>query len=263
MGNVTVLNFDQALRHQGYTQQPAFEQIEMSDISQTNGYCARESLKRVENRLRRRRNRGITLLGRGNYHYVSYLLLTEIKRPFTLVLFDHHHDMMPSPDVEHISCGSWVYQALKHLPNLRKVVLLGVSEEAAASIPVHCASRTVVISEEEIKRGVSERKLMELIGTDLIYVSIDKDVLAESEVVTDWDQGSLTIRELVAYLDAVSRRGKIAGADICGEYSVDPMHAWRDPNRQAVKRNERANRLLVERIRYWMKQHTDTDIRVS
>lgn len=261
MGKVTVLNFDQTLRQQGYTQQPAFEQIEMSDISQTNGYCARESLKRIETRLRRRRNRGITLLGRGNYHYVSYLLLAEIKRPFTLVLFDHHHDMMLAPDVEHISCGSWVHQALKHLPNLRKVLLLGVSREAAASIPAHCASRTVAISEEELRRGISERMIMESIDTDLIYMSIDKDVLAETEVMTDWDQGTLTIRELVAYLDAVSRRGKIAGADICGEYPADPSQALRGANRRAARLNERANRLLVERIRYWMNQHTD--IRVS
>ena len=47
----------------------------------------------IKRALNRRKNKGITFIGSGNYHYVSHLLLEEINKPFTLILFDHHTDM--------------------------------------------------------------------------------------------------------------------------------------------------------------------------
>jgi len=50
------------------------------------------------------------------------------------------------------------------------------------------------------------------------YLSIDKDVLAQSEARTNWDQGQLLVSDLQAVIDAL--RGRIVGSDITGEVSI-------------------------------------------
>ena len=64
-----------------------------------------------------------------------------------------------------------------------------------------------------------------------LWVTIDKDVLGRAEAITNWDQG-----EMVAGSDhpratpAGSPRSRIAGIDVCGDYSPprlkDPLRAF-------------------------------------
>lgn len=89
---VTMLNFDGTYRPQKRLFRFPHEWIDLSDVPETNLYCSGEALAEIERRLRRRRMRGAVLIGNGNFHYVSYLLIKEMKEPFTLVLFDHHTD---------------------------------------------------------------------------------------------------------------------------------------------------------------------------
>ncbi|MGI9861426.1 hypothetical protein SDD30_08590 [Moorella naiadis] len=81
----------------------------------------------IDGRIRGRR--GIFFLGSGDYHYVAYLLLQHITRPFTLVLFDNHADLLPAPASDLLACGSWVNRALE-LPNLKKALIIGARPDS-------------------------------------------------------------------------------------------------------------------------------------
>ncbi|MGG4036132.1 arginase family protein [Paenibacillus cisolokensis] len=254
-GKVAVLNFDQTLCSQPHFLQPAFEWIELSDIGQTNGYCSKDSLREIGSRLQKRRNRGVTLIGRGNYHYVSYLLTSELSVPFTLVLFDYHSDMMETPDDMHISCGSWVLEAIRRLPHLRKVLLIGVSEAGLKQMPGDVRAKVLAYPNDNVNESESGiRSLVSNIPTDTVYISIDKDVLNPGEAVTDWEQGRFSLRFMVRILEAIAKAKRVAGVDICGEYPITPAHIYRNEMRQASRINEQANRYLAERAVQWMSE---------
>ncbi len=105
---LTFLNFDDTYLLQNKLHSYSHEDIDFSHSEHANLYCETPSLKRIKRELYRRKQRGITFIGSGNYHYVSDLLLKEIDEPFSLILFDHHTDMNLKEENEHtlISCGS-------------------------------------------------------------------------------------------------------------------------------------------------------------
>ena len=119
-GLVSILNFDQVYQTQKFFHNIDYEWIEFSDIKNTNRYCEPQSLKIINERLKRRENKGIAFIGSGNYHYVTYLFMLEIQEPFTLILFDHHSDMIRPICKSFISCGSWVLEALEDIPMLKR-----------------------------------------------------------------------------------------------------------------------------------------------
>ena len=242
-GLVSVLKFDDTLSSQQHFQLPEYEWIDLADLQGTNGYCEIPVLKTVIERLRIRRNRGITLIGRGNYHYASYGLLTEYSEPLTLVLFDHHSDMLEPPDDEHISCGSWVTAALQNLPHVRRVVLIGVSERGKEFIPASIRSKVNVLKDYHAPLSVG--KWLKTIPTDKVYISIDKDVLTTSEAITDWEQGNMTLDQITTIINAIAMAKQVVGVDICGEYPVSPALAHTREMKEIVKLNEQANRRLV------------------
>jgi len=255
-GWVSVLHFDRTFEFDSHVLQPAYEQVELSDIPGTNGYCHFETLGRIARRLAKRRQRGITLIGRGNYHYASFLLAGEVKEPFTLVLFDHHADMMESPDENIISCGSWALEAMKRLPNLRLVLLVGASRDSIRQIPAGWRRRVIAVP-EEAAAAVDVRRLVRLIPTDTVYVSVDKDVLSPLDAATDWDHGSLRLDALLGMLEAVAGAKRLAGVDVCGEYPPPPG-AFRQPEaRERMRKNERANRLIAGHAVRWLSRRQD------
>lgn len=250
---VSVLHFDRTFECFPNIWRPEFEQLSMTDIPGTNGYCHLDTLRWIRRRIGERKHRGLTLIGRGNYHYASFVLAAEVKEPFTLVLFDHHTDMMASPDERVISCGSWALEALKRLPLLRKVLLIGVSRESIRHIPAAYRQRVDVLPEERIVEGtVNVHRLIRLITTEAVYISIDKDVLSPLDAATDWDQGSMRLDQLLRLLEAIASAKRLAGVDICGEFPASPNAAWQPQFRKMVRKNEQANRLLVRHSAKWL-----------
>lgn len=128
---VTVLDFDHSYQWQAFLRDPSVEWIDLTDLTGTKRFCAAETLAVIRERLSKRTRRGVTLIGSGSYHYITYLLLAEIDRPFSLVLFDHHADMMEPPDESVVSCGSWVWKALRELPLLKQVFIIGVDPKGS------------------------------------------------------------------------------------------------------------------------------------
>ncbi|MBQ9503999.1 MAG: hypothetical protein IJU93_03225 [Lachnospiraceae bacterium] len=132
--------------------------------------------------------RGIHFLDNGNYHYVTRFFLERIVSPFSLLVFDNHTDDQ-EPAFEGLrSCGSWIRDARADLKTLQEVML--------------------VQGRDRISGQLSE-------GAK-VYVSIDLDVLSESELKVNWDQGELLLSELVTMLKDLLRGHEILGVDICG-----------------------------------------------
>ena len=68
--------------------------------------------------------------------------------------------------------------------------------------------------------------MLDAIPTEVVWITIDKDVLPEHEALTNWDQGRMPLVALVAILRAAGARKRILGADICGEYSPPRHGNW-------------------------------------
>src|SRR5699024_9780177 len=142
--DITLLNFDGAYNKQSFYRDKRYNWIELEAMPNTNLLCEKDNLKLIADKLiERGSSGGIHYLGSGNFHYISYLLQSRIKKPYTLILFDHHTDTLPSPSESLISCGSWLLDSLQDLPMLRKVFIIGVGEEASQHIPASISNKVV------------------------------------------------------------------------------------------------------------------------
>ena len=57
-----------------------------------------------------------------------------------------------------------------------------------------------------------------------VYISLDKDVLDERIVRTNWDQGDMRLNEVSSYINAILKNNELAGMDVCGEPSQEQVH---------------------------------------
>lgn len=247
---ISLLNFDGTLQQQPVLRKYPGEWIDFSDLDGCHGYCDTDSLRKIQQRLKPRKHRRITLIGNGNYHYVTYALLSEIRHPFSLILFDHHTDLAPAGDIPLISCGSWVSAALRTLPLLNRVMIIGVhplSRRLATFIP----ERVTVITEQETSRlSAAEivRTIRSFVPDQPIYISVDKDVLDRRNAVTNWDQGSMTLQQLLDIIHELKQTHPLAGVDICGELPLNPVELLTGERARQLKKNEIANKAIVDAL---------------
>src|SRR5699024_1162215 len=157
-------------------------------------------------------------------HYVSYILQSRINKPYTLILFDHHTDSLPSPSESLISCGSWVLDSLKNLPMLKKAFIIGVAEEALRHIPASIRHKVVIYTVKSIhtQHSVYIPFLLKNIPTRSHYNSIHKVGLGSECSLTSWDHGTLRLKQMMKMIKALFQHENINGIDVCGEYPVNP-----------------------------------------
>lgn len=235
----------------------------------------------------------ISLLGSGDFHHLAALLIESAREPITIVHIDNHPDWVRLAPRWH--CGSWVNQALR-LPQVTKVVTIGPCSDdlvrpelkggnlkalAAGRInlfpwlhapsrvwrkiadgPGHHYENGHLIWRNLADLGIEQalNVIMSQIGTDAVWLSIDKDVLPEDEALTNWDQGQMPLAAVVRVIAAVGASKRIVGADICGEFSPprhrNPLKGWearRDQPQRVMDaallaRNEQTNRELLVAI---------------
>ena len=212
---------------------PGFDLIDCSDITGCDMYCddgAKEEIKRrirkhaeISGQSERKFYSGIHLIDSGNYHYMTRLFTEEIDVPYELVFFDNHTDMKPAM-FDMLSCGSWAKEVLEKDKNLRKMYMIGPRVNPG-DIELEKASheKLVVISQDELtdeNAALENPKMSELYNNPEaslpVYISVDKDILDESEVNTNWDQGNMRLNVLIAILENIRKNRLILGADICG-----------------------------------------------
>lgn len=162
---------------------------DFSALEGTNCYCSDESAAQIRQAISGLPLCAVHRIGTGDYHYVSLFWLERVTEPFTLILFDNHPDDQPtafSPDT--LSCGSWVAEARK-LPLCQDVIWI---------------------------RRTCLPEIREPLWPNKVYLSIDLDVLSEEYARTDWDQGTMTLEELVKAIEEIKASSHILGVDICG-----------------------------------------------
>ncbi|MDE3016610.1 MAG: arginase family protein [Pseudomonadota bacterium] len=198
----------------------------------------------------------LTFSGSGDFHHVTALLLERLSQrvaqPFTLIHFDNHPDWVHFKVGMH--CGSWINRVAS-LPAIAKAITIGVSshdldwpEFKRANLRLLCEGWLELFPYAHLPsrvwrqygrgagytqrghaivwRTMTEmdetdflRLLLSRINTDSIYITIDKDVLAEQEAITNWDQGWMKLEQLCGIVQALGDRFRIIGADVIGDYS--------------------------------------------
>lgn len=248
--NLTLLNFDKVYQNQTFYRNHCFDSIDFESLTNASLFCERETLKQIDQKLDERRRSNITFIGSGNYHYVSYLLQAKMKTAYTLILFDHHTDTLKAPSDELISCGSWVLETLQQLPMLKKVIIIGVSEDAKQHIPLPYRKKVIIVTENSLQSKPSNiiRQTLDMIPTDNVYISVDKDVLDKKDAITGWDHGTLRLEQLTNMITKIGNRKNIIGSDVCGEYPLNPTNQYTKATKRADKKNDIANGCILETI---------------
>lgn len=205
----------------------------------------------------------LTFLGSGDFHHLSAALIGQHSEPLTLIHFDNHPDFIRLSARYH--CASWVNRVLE-MQRVRRVVTVGPCTDLSVpqlewgNLPAltsgklelypfrHAPSRVL----GQFGSGPSHRQeglrirwqnlhdedwetfwnqLLERIPTSNVYVSIDKDVLVPADAETNWDQGEMTLVQLLTALDLIALKTRIIGVDVVGDYA--PMGKDR-PLRRAM-----------------------------
>jgi len=91
-----------------------------------------------------------------------------------------------------------------------------------------------------------ERAIRAAVPDQPIYISVDKDVLNRDNAATDWDQGSMTLRQLLDAIRELKRTRPLAGADVCGELPLSPVDLLSGEQVRHLKKNELANKAIVD-----------------
>jgi len=208
----------------------------------------------------------VTFYGSGDFHHLAAGLLRLVNEPVTVIHFDNHPDWVSFPPT--FNCGAWVNRALR-LPQVRKVVTLGPCSDDLAWPELKTGNLAAVRDGlleirpwyhppsrvwRDYDRGPAHRSrggyvewanladcdwrstLEDIIAdvpTQAVWLTIDKDVLAEGEAATNWDQGSMSVDHLTAAVKLLARGTRLLGVDVCGDYSPPRFN---DPFRAALAR---------------------------
>lgn len=246
---INILEFDSCYQKQDYYKNSNYRKIDLKNIPNSKRYCENSTLIDIERRLRNSKKGRVTYIGSGSYHYITYVLIKDSSKPFVLIIFDHHTDMMDPPDRNIISCGSWVLKSVENIEALKKVVLVGVDKKLLETIPSKYRDKVCCICENDgFDTREIAKKIKREIGNLSIYISIDKDVLCKQDAVTDWDQGTMRLKELILVLKEVCRDNKVVGIDICGECPLSPTEMFDRFAIEANKKNNDANMKILEEV---------------
>ena len=179
---------------------------DFSHIEGTDCYCSDEAAQRIRLLTGALPLRAVHFLGNGDYHHVSLFWLERIGGPFELMLFDNHPDDQPCTFGDDLlSCGSWVIRA-RALPFCKAVRWLDGNG---------------VWHRTETGREDAGRSGGTVIGDLPVYLSVDLDILAPECIRTNWNQGSLTVRQLIDGIACAIRGRTVIGADVCGGPAPD------------------------------------------
>jgi hypothetical protein len=222
----------------------------------------------------------LTFMGSGDFHHVTALIAGQLAasrdKPFTVVQFDNHPDWVHFKGGLH--CGSWINRALQQ-PNVQKIVNIGVTsgdlnwpelrggnlrqlaEGRLELFPyTHAPSRVLGQYGEgqsfkqkgralhwRCAGGMSDAellpRLLTCIATPDIYITVDKDVLAEDDAAANWEQGQMPLQRLLAIIRQLGGARRVIGADVVGDFGTPhyPGSAWT----RLLKRGE----LWIDRAR--------------
>ncbi|MCF0216272.1 MAG: arginase family protein [Fibrobacteraceae bacterium] len=216
--------------------------LDCTDIQGTDCYCDSEAQEEISQRLNFIPIDSIHFIDSGNYHYLSKFFCDKIHQPFILVVFDNHPDTQ-SPQFDGIlSCGGWVKEVMEKNPLMSQALLIGISDKLTNQVPDEILEKVLIIPQSKNEEPIPWEKMKENLP---VYISIDKDVLSSEEAVTNWDQGTLSLKHLKQHIQKLLTTRTILGIDICGERAKDTHFTQAE---KADLINNQLNKNLVEFI---------------
>lgn len=226
--------------------QYSFEEINLKDLSGTNCYCDDEAIARIRELIAPYYHKAVHFLDSGNYHYMTRIWLEKVQQSFSLIVFDHHTDMQPPAFGGILSCGGWIAAAMEELPLLKEVIVIGPDQASIDQVAPEFHDRTIWFSQEYLQLHKIEEVLDQIRSISFqhpAYISVDKDVLSEAELKTNWNQGDMSmadleylLRGLKGQLDSCAM--EVLGMDVCGEEDVSSS--------ESVEKSDAINRRLIE-----------------
>ena len=217
--------------------------IDISDLHGTNTICTYDTVKQIEKIVNNKRKNTIYFLGNGNFHYLTFPIIQQIKESFTLIVFDHHNDAGTFPYENITTCGSWINDVIEHNKAVTEVLIIGKTKKNEKEMITKHKRKIRFLYETDMTQEAVQR-LAKTIQTKRIYISIDRDVLTEEQVQTNWDQGNITMDELTKAVELISKDHIVIGADICGDLEWDYTSSFRYPMKKYLKQSVEANRQL-------------------
>lgn len=219
------MNFSGIYHLQNFWKKENMYQLDISHLTGTNCYCDDEAREELKKRIKDIPCAGIHFMDSGNYHYMSRIWMEKVKEPFCLLVFDNHTDLQPPAFGGILSCGGWIAAALEELPFLKEVVLVGPDEAAYEAVDENLKKQIRFFSREQLECSSSEEffSWFSAITEDLpFYISVDKDILSEDELKTNWSQGEMNTETLLRLLKVFrktseGKKRRILGMDVCGE----------------------------------------------
>ena len=270
--SITICNFSNVYGNQPYLEglrlSGKASWLDLSDISGTDCYCDDEAVAAIRKKIANAGitgARGIHFIDNGNYHYMSKIWTDKIAEPFTLIVFDHHPDMQEPRFGDILSCGGWVKKTLDENKFIDNVVIIGVADNLVEKIGAEIASHPAGARNDNFQNKVSFIRESELPSVTLegrspdrvhstlhiphsapLYISIDKDALAPAYAATNWDQGSLSLKQMMTFIEELAKNRRIIGVDICGERARDFSGDEHHTVQEADDLNDRTNCDLAE-----------------
>jgi len=257
--SIRILNFDDSvIKQQNLVARYRSDVIDLKDIGPRARIWLNEKTKKeIERRIDGSAKNSITFLGSGDFHQVSHTLINQFPGPICVILFDFHPDWDILPP--RLGCGSWVTGSLRNENILKFILIGASSKDLSSPwiqtgnmsslqgdrveiYPYsHRPSFTFFkrIPENvsiKIKKSLFLKKIHwhELKGKDLfnlfpsilkrlptrrVYLSIDKDCLRNEYSLTNWEEGMLSLKELLWMLKLIMDHADIIGMDVVGDYS--------------------------------------------
>lgn len=212
--------------------------LDLKNISGTNCFCddfAREQIRGLIASKGISPN-GIHFIDNGNYHYMSAITLEQVKEPFSLVVLDHHPDMQAPMFGDILSCGGWVLDVIEKNEFVRDIHVIGADRGLIDKLDENARNRALFY---DSTKGVDPQYP--------VYLSIDKDVLATDELITNWDQGQMSADDLLSFVKEMLSTRNVIGIDVCGECAPDQEGISVDTE---IKRNDEFNIRLLKETEY-------------
>jgi arginase family enzyme len=258
----------------------------------------------VARRIHGSRRESLTFLGSGDFHHLTNILISEFEDDISVIVFDAHPDWETLPP--QLGCGSWVSQTLKNRNILKLILIgisssdistmhlesanfTSLADDRLEIYPYQHEPSWVFLKRippntsvkfknylfahkifwDEMKnKNLSEfiLSVIKRLPSNKVYLSIDKDCLRSDYALTNWEEGMLSLDELLLMLKVIKENAQIIGADIVGDYSpvimqgkIKNLCSWLDHPKiikahnltqdEITKVNEKTNLKILEALR--------------
>lgn len=265
MKQIRILNFDNSITVQ--KRLTSFYNPQVVDLSQIGPKARLWADKNVKTQIQEQLTAlpkvFLNFIGSGDFHHITSILLSQYQQPLSLIVFDFHPDWDAFPP--RFACGAWVSEVMRKNSNILSAVLIGVSSDDISGksllsadfallknnrLQIYPYSRkpsrvflkrppdNISIKLErnyiywsqlqgEPLEGVMRRIINRLPVKD-VYISIDKDCLKKAYAVTNWEEGFMSLDELLRMLKVILGSANVIGMDITGDYSkADISGLWK------------------------------------